>query len=67
MKQKYKVVSINVGQPKQVERNNKIYLTSIDKRPVNQPVYLSKLNLAGDAQADLASTNWERNHPLFTG
>ncbi|GGK35503.1 hypothetical protein GCM10010965_30590 [Caldalkalibacillus thermarum] len=53
MKQSYMVMSVNVGQPKQVEKNNKRCLTGIDKRPVTQPVYLSKLHLAGDAQADL--------------
>ncbi|HEV8322877.1 MAG TPA: MOSC domain-containing protein [Myxococcota bacterium] len=48
-----KLVSINVGRPREVEWRGKIVLTSIFKEPVAGPVGLKKLNLAGDEQADL--------------
>ena len=47
------LLSINVGQPKEVEYKGKQVLTSIFKNPVNGPVNVTTLNLEGDRQADL--------------
>ncbi len=49
-----KVLSINVATPHVLGsvRGRKV-LSSIDKRPVNGPVKVTKLNLTGDKQADL--------------
>ena len=49
-----KLVSINVGLPKLVERNGELVSTGIFKEPVTGPVMLRTLNLNGDAQADLS-------------
>jgi MOSC domain-containing protein YiiM len=48
-----KLVSINVGRPRDVEWRGKTVRTSIFKNPVKGPVEVHKLNLAGDEQADL--------------
>jgi MOSC domain-containing protein YiiM len=49
-----KVVSINVGRPREVEWRGKAVSTSIFKAPVTGPVRVQRLNLAGDEQADLS-------------
>jgi MOSC domain-containing protein YiiM len=49
-----KLVSINVGLPKLVERNGELVSTGIFKEPVTGPIILRTLNLDGDAQADLS-------------
>ena len=49
-----KVVSINVGLPREVEWNGRIVTTSIWKSPVESAVRVSKLNFAGDQQSDLS-------------
>ncbi len=48
------VVSVNVGMPREVEWNGKTISTGIYKEPVSGPIELKKLNLQGDAQADLS-------------
>ena len=48
-----KVVSIQVGLPRQIEWRGDTLRTSIFKEPVQGPVRVRKLNLDGDAQADL--------------
>src|SRR6058998_41313 len=48
-----KVVSINVGLPREVEWRGKTVRTSIFKEPVTGPVRVERLNLAGDRQSDL--------------
>lgn len=48
-----KVVSINVGLPREVRWNGKTVLTSIFKAPVEGAVKLGRLNLEGDRQSDL--------------
>ncbi len=48
-----KVLSVNVGLPKNVLFNGQIITTAIFKDPVNGPIILRKLNLDGDKQADL--------------
>ena len=48
-----KVVSINVGTPREVLWKGMTIRTAIFKEPVDGPVMINKLNLAGDGQADL--------------
>lgn len=48
-----KVVSVNVGMPREVLWKRMRVQTGIFKEPVDGPVMIRKLNLAGDAQADL--------------
>ena len=47
------VVSVNVGTPREVESNGQVVRTGIFKSPVPGRVAVGRLNLAGDAQADL--------------
>ena len=47
------VISVNVGLPREVIWKGMTVQTGIFKDPVNGPVTMSKLNLAGDQQADL--------------
>jgi MOSC domain-containing protein YiiM len=49
-----KILSINVGTPRDVEWRGKIVRTSIFKAPVPGRVRVTKLNLAGDQQSDLS-------------
>src|SRR4051812_38212876 len=48
-----KVVSINVGLPREVQWRGKTVLTSIFKAPVAGRVKVSRLNVEGDRQSDL--------------
>jgi MOSC domain-containing protein YiiM len=47
------VISVNVGLPREVIWKGMTVQTGIFKDPVNGPVTVKKLNLAGDQQADL--------------
>jgi MOSC domain-containing protein YiiM len=47
------VISINVGLPREVIWKGMTVQTGIFKDPVDPPVKMRKLNLAGDQQADL--------------
>ncbi len=47
------ILSVNVGQPRQIRTSNGTVLTSIFKSPVEGSVALREYNLAGDRQADL--------------
>src|SRR3954466_4878811 len=49
-----RIVSINAGQPREVQWRGKTVLTSIFKTPLEGRVRASRLNIAGDRQADLA-------------
>lgn len=49
-----KLVSVNVSLPKEVSANGKSVRTGIFKQPVEGRVRLRRLNLEGDAQADLS-------------
>jgi MOSC domain-containing protein YiiM len=49
-----KIVSVNVGLPKLVQRNGEAVSSGIFKQPVAGPVILRTLNLDGDRQADLS-------------
>jgi MOSC domain-containing protein YiiM len=48
-----KLVSVNVGLPREVEWNGRTIRTSIFKAPVSGQVHARKLNLDGDQQSDL--------------
>src|SRR4051794_23837574 len=50
---KMKLVSVNVGLPKQIAWQGKSVLTSIFKFPIAGPVGVKRLNLDGDQQSDL--------------
>jgi MOSC domain-containing protein YiiM len=49
-----KLVSVNVGVPREVESRGKIVRTSIFKTPVSGPVRVRQLNVDGDRQSDLS-------------
>jgi MOSC domain-containing protein YiiM len=49
-----KVVSVNVGRPREVIWKSKRVTTGIFKQPVDSAVQVKKLNLEGDQQADLS-------------
>jgi MOSC domain-containing protein YiiM len=49
-----KVLSLNVGRPREVEWRSDIVETSIYKAPVPGRVAVKPLNLEGDQQADLS-------------
>lgn len=48
-----KLISVNVGLPREVAWNGKIVRTGIFKKPVSDRVMVRALNLDGDGQADL--------------
>jgi MOSC domain-containing protein YiiM len=48
-----KLLSVNVGLPREIEWNGRIVRTSIFKEPVTGQVRVSSLNVQGDQQADL--------------
>ena len=48
-----KIISVNVGLPREVVWKGMTVQTGTFKDPVDKPVTISKLNLAGDQQADL--------------
>lgn len=49
-----KLISVNVGLPREITVNNKTVWTSIWKYPVQGRVHVSTLNLGGDQQSDLS-------------
>jgi len=48
-----KMVSVNVGLPREVSWQSKLVTTGIFKKPVSGPMMMRTLNLDGDGQADL--------------
>ncbi|MGH9809796.1 MAG: MOSC domain-containing protein, partial [Terriglobia bacterium] len=48
-----KIVSVNVGRPREVEWNGKTTLTSIFKAPVQGRLPVTSVNIQGDEQSDL--------------
>ena len=54
-----RLLSVNVGQPREVEWGGRKVLTSIWKSEVPDRRWVSLLNVAGDAQADLAAHGGE--------
>jgi ferredoxin-NADP reductase/MOSC domain-containing protein YiiM len=55
-----KLVSVNVGMPKDVQWQNKTVHTGIWKEPVEGPVMVRRLNVDGDGQGDLAGHGGEQ-------
>ena len=49
-----KLVSVNVGLPREVAWQGATVATAIFKRPVRGPIRVERLNLVGDKQADLS-------------
>ena len=49
-----RIVSVNVGLPREVQWRGKTVLTSIFKAPASGRVRVDRLNLAGDKQSDLS-------------
>lgn len=49
-----KLLSINVGLPREVKWRGKVVRTSIFKAPVSSRVQVSRLNVQGDRQSDLS-------------
>ncbi len=47
------LISINIGLPREITHRGQAITTGIFKAPVAGPVWLGRLNLAGDGQADL--------------
>lgn len=48
-----KVISVNVGQPREIEWHGRMIRTAVFKTPVEGRVRVRRINLDGDAQADL--------------
>jgi MOSC domain-containing protein YiiM len=48
-----KIVSVNVGMPREIVLRGMHFETGIFKKPVDGPVMIREMNLDGDAQADL--------------
>jgi ferredoxin-NADP reductase/MOSC domain-containing protein YiiM len=55
-----RLVSVNVGMPKNVQWRGKTIYTGIWKTPVEGPVMARRLNLDGDGQGDLAGHGGEQ-------
>ena len=49
-----KLISVNVGMPREVRWKGRIVTTGIYKEPVSGRIVVRRLNLDGDAQADLS-------------
>src|SRR3972149_11656453 len=49
-----KVISVNVGRPREILHEGRVIRTGIFKEPVAGRVRVTALNLAGDEQADLS-------------
>jgi ferredoxin-NADP reductase/MOSC domain-containing protein YiiM len=55
-----KLISVNVGMPKDVPWHGKTVHTGVWKAPVEGPVMVRKLNIDGDGQGDLAGHGGEQ-------
>ena len=55
-----RLVSVNVGMPKDVPWHGKTVHTGIWKTPVEGPVMVRRLNIDGDGQGDLAGHGGEQ-------
>jgi MOSC domain-containing protein YiiM len=49
-----KLLSVNVGLPREITWKGRVVRTSIFKAPVGGPIRVAKLNLEGDQQSDLS-------------
>ncbi len=54
-----KLLSVNVGLPREIEWQGKVVRTAIWKRPVTHRIIARRLNLDGDGQGDLAGHGGE--------
>src|SRR3954463_4628836 len=54
-----RLLSINVGLPREISWRGKTVYTSVWKEPVNEPRLVRRLNIDGDAQGDLAGHGGE--------
>jgi len=52
-----KLVSVNTGMPREVKWHGRVVTTAIFKEPVKGRITLRKLNLDGDRQADLLTSD----------
>ena len=59
-----RLVSVNVGKPKNVPWHGKTVLTGVWKTPVEGPVMVRRLNVHGDGQGDLAGHGGEQRAVL---
>ncbi len=59
-----RLLSVNVGLPREVAWNNEMVRTAVWKSPVKERRMVRKLNIDGDAQADLAGHGGE-NRAVF--
>src|SRR6187549_3849742 len=59
-----RLISVNVGMPKDVPWNGKTVHTGIWKTPVEGPVMARRLNIDGDGQGDLAGHGGEQRAVL---
>jgi MOSC domain-containing protein YiiM len=50
-----KIISLNVGKPTTLTREDQSTISAIEKKPVTGELYLSRLNFTGDTQADLVN------------
>jgi hypothetical protein len=48
-----KLISVNIGRPRPLAHQGRVVSSGIFKEPVAGPVFLQRLNLDGDGQADL--------------
>ena len=55
-----KLLSVNVGLPRDLEWNGKVVRTAIWKNPVSRRVFARRLNLEGDGQGDLKGHGGEQ-------
>ena len=55
-----RLVSVNVGMPKNVQWRDKTVYTGIWKTPVEGPIMVRRLNIDGDGQGDLAGHGGEQ-------
>lgn len=55
-----RLVSVNVGMPKNVQWRDKTIYTGIWKAPIDGPVMVRRLNVDGDGQGDLAGHGGEQ-------
>lgn len=59
-----KLVSVNVGMPRDARWNDKTVYTGIWKSPVDGPVMARRLNIDGDGQGDLGGHGGEQRAVL---
>ncbi|WP_078592448.1 MOSC domain-containing protein [Evansella clarkii] len=56
---KANIISVNVGKPQTLSRGEKSVTSALEKTPAEGTIFLSRLNLAGDGQADLTNHGGE--------